>query len=269
HLQGQALYFLARYSDCLTLLRLDDSRELLMHAEALRALGRLQELHELLPTLKEVLGNDAPEVLLIEAREDLRSKNYEAAIVRFRHVLQRQPLETEALFGLGQALGRMGKKEQALSVLEHHRQLLPLLDALDFAQRGVQLAPRRASNLAHLGDAWSALVLHDPGANTQARQAYVEAQRFASAKEMVPILLRWARHVASMEGDLSAACQILRNALKSSADPRLRVRLADYLSDMGKQDEALEQLKLVLRQRPGDSAVLERIRQLGQEQEGK
>ncbi len=52
---------------------------------------------------------------------------------------------------------------------------------------------------------------------------------------------------------------MLEEARKRQDDPRLRVRLADYLTELERFDEALLELQAVLQTRPNDQAVLQRI----------
>ena len=261
-LRGRALYFLTRYEEALEHLRLDDRGELLMRAEALRALGRLDEVQRLLPRLREVLGGEHAQVRLIEARGLIRKGEVEDALQILRAVLRAHPLEAEALFVLGRALMRQGQREEGLRLLERHRALTPLLDELDFARRGVALAPRGASNLAALGEAWRALMPYDPTAAEEAGRAYADALRFAGPAELTPVALRAARFRREDLGDTAAAIELLEGAITRAEDVRLRVRVADYLAQTGERSRALGHLRKALELRPGDRAILERIAKL-------
>jgi len=258
-LRGRALYFLTDYEACLEHLRFDDRQELLMRAEALRALGRFDELDALQPRLREVLGADDPAVRLIEAQAALRRGEDEVALPILREVLAREPLEPAALFGLGRALVRLGQREEGLEVLERHRRILPLLDALDFARRGVALAPRSASNQVALGEALVALVPEDHRLLAEARAAHERAWRDATRPEVVPVALRCARFRWETTGEREPALALLAEAIERQDDPRLRVRRADYLTALGRAAEALVELEAAARARPTDAAIQRRI----------
>ncbi len=262
-LRGRALYFLTRYAEALDFLGDEDPDELLMRAEALRALGRLEEVDALLPRLRAVLGPERVEVRLLEARGLLRRGQSERALELLRGVLREAPLEAEALFTLGRALVRAGKREEGLKLLERHRELVPLLDRLDFARRGVALSPRGGANQAALGDAWLALLPHDRvRATAEARAAYTRALQLAGETELVPIALRAARFRRDAAGDAPGAIELLEDVLERREDVRLRVRVSDYLAQAGRPAEALVHLRRALELRPQDRSIEQRIERL-------
>jgi tetratricopeptide (TPR) repeat protein len=261
-LRGRALYFLTRYEESLVHLGEVDPEELLMRAEALRALGRLAQVEQLLPSLRAVLGKDNPQVRLIEARGALRRGEFDHAIRLLRPVLRTQPLESEALFALGRALVRKGERDEGLRLLQQHRALVPLLDALDFARRGVALSPRRAPNLAALGDAWRELVVFDAAAAEHARKAYADALSHAAPEELAPVALRAARFRRDTMADITSAIALLEETITRNGDVRLLVRAADYLTQTGETARALSYLRKAIKQRPKDRAIHERIERL-------
>ena len=262
-LRGRALYFLTRYGEALDFLGEKDPDELLMRAEALRALGRLEEVDALLPRLREVLGPERVEVRLLEARGLLRRGESEPALELLRGVLRDDPLQAEALFTLGRALLRAGARKEGLLLLQRHRELVPLLDRLDFARRGVALSPRGGANQAALGDAWLALVPHHSvRATAEAGAAYTRAFQLAGETELAPIALRAARFHHDAEGDLPGAIELLEEALQRVEDVRLRVRVSDYLSQAGRPAQALVHLRRARELRPRDEAIEQRIKRL-------
>lgn len=261
-LRGRALYMLARYEEALSFLDARDPEELRLRAECLRALGRLAEMEALIPAAEQLLGPRHAFVWLLRARAAERAGESREAARCFRAVLALAPLEAEARHGLGRALVRAGEREEGLRVLAEHRALLPLLDALDFAQRGVDLAPRKAGNQAALGDAWRALLPFDAAARAQARAAYERALELAAREELAPVALRAARWRHEDEGDLEGALALLERAFERCADARLLVRSADLLAGSGRRAEALQRLRAAAELRPQDAAVRARIEQL-------
>ena len=262
---GRALYFLTRYEEALEYLDADDPELILLRVESLRALGRLAQADALLPRVAEHFGAEDPRYRLLVGRKLLREGESSAAVLEFRAVLSVQPLEAEALFGLGRALIKSGEREPGLAALERHRALTPLLDALDFARRGVALAPRSAPNQAALGDAWKDLVEFSPRASGAARLAYQRALTLAAGEDLVPIALRAGRFRAEVEADLRGAAELLEGVLERREDVRLRVRAADYRAGAGEPERARAHLEAALEARPGDRAILERLDRLRQE----
>ncbi|MCH2105826.1 MAG: tetratricopeptide repeat protein [Planctomycetes bacterium] len=255
--RGRALYFLGRYEEALALLDEGDGEAVLMRVEALRALGR--DWGEWIEPAAELLGEGDRRVALLRARALLEGGDHAAAVEAFEGALKRAPLEAEALFGLGRALVLSGERTRGLEVLERHRALTPLLDALDFAERGLDLAPLHGPNHAALGDAWRELVPFDGGSYARAEAAYQAALSRMKGKARVPVHLRRARLIADHGDGLMAAAFSLDAALKEGEDPQLLVRAADYFSEAGDAGLALLRLERALALRPGDRAIRERI----------
>lgn len=261
-LRGRALYFLARYEECLQYLGEKNPDELRLRVEALKYLGRWDRVLALLPRMRDVFGAQSMEVLLVEARDHQTRREYEAAAQKFLAVRSAHPLEPEALFGLGQCFIRLGRRDEARALLEAHRRLTPLLDALEFAQRGVDIAPSSAPNQASVAEAWQALIEFDPRAAERAQASYEQATRLAKAREHTPIALRFARFHWEFTAKREAALEVLAQALRKVPDPRLHVRRSDYLVQLDRKQEALAQLKQALALRPGDPAIGQRIARL-------
>jgi tetratricopeptide (TPR) repeat protein len=258
-LRGRALYFLTRYEESLLHLRVEHPEEILMRVEALRALGRLSEQDKLLPKLRETFGINSPQVLIVEARSFQRNKQYAEAVEKYASVRKHDPLHAEALFGQGQCLLRLKQRDQAMVYLEAHRRMLPLLDKLDFAQRGVGIAPRSASNHAALAQAWQALIQMDPSVQEKAAQAFERAAQLASVENCAPIALRHGRFHLEVRKDVDAATRVLTAAYAKCKDVRLLVRNADYHEAAGQFEQALQALGTAAKLRPGDMAIQQRI----------
>lgn len=260
--RARARYFLADYEAALPDLDPSDPSLILLRVESLRALGRLGEADALLPRVAALFGEADPRHALLVGRKLLREGELEAAAARFRAVLEVAPLEAEALFGLGRALVRAGQREEGLRILERHRELIPRLDALDFARRGLALAPRSAANQAALAEAWAGLREFDAGAEARCRAAFERALALASPDERSPVALRAARFEAEACGDLRAALQRLEAAMRVHDDVRLRVRAGDYRARLGELGAARAEYRAALELRPGDRAIEERLREL-------
>lgn len=262
-LRGRALYFLTRYAQALPLLPTDDTETLPLHLESLRALGRFDAIDALIPRAVDLLGAHDTRVLLLRARRHVRTDELAEAAQVFRRAVQTDPLEPEALFGLGRTLVRLGQRVEGLELLERHRALMPLLDAVDAAQRAVQLAPLHAPHHAALGDALRPLLAFAPDGDSRVTDAYSQAARLANGRdEVVAVALRHARHVEEDLDDRERALRVLEEALKRFDDARLHVRAADVQVRRGLRDEALEHLRAALELRPTDRAIRERIEAL-------
>jgi len=253
-LRGEALFRLGRYEEAVAKLDASDSWQALMRVEALWALARFEQADAALEEAARVVGEEDPRVLSLQGRRLARLERHAEAAQAFRGALEKDPLLPEALFGLGQALLRSGEREAGLAALERHRALLPLLDALDFARRGVDLAPAHAPNLAALGDAERAL-----GRLDQAEAAYREAARLAEPEQLAPIALRHARLLEEDRGDPERALVLLDEAGERSGDPRPWVRAGDLLTRLGRHLEALQRYLRAQVLRPGDPEIERRI----------
>ena len=255
--RGRALYFLGRYEEALELLDDEDGEAVLMRVESLRALGR--DWAAWVEPAAKLLGARDHRVELLRARALLEEGEHAPAARAFSRVLDRAPLEAEALFGLGRARLLSGDRARGLEALERHRALTPLLDALDFAERGLDLAPAHGPNHAALGDAWRELVPFDRGCYARAEGGYQAALSRMKGKARVPVHLRRARLIADHGDGVVAAAYALDAALKDGEDPQLLVRAADYFAEGGDAGLALLRLERALALRPGDRAIRERI----------
>ncbi len=253
---GPALYVLARYDEALPLLDRDDPLDILMMLDSLTALGRLDEAEALLDHAARVRGVDDAAVLVQRGQAHARRGDHAAAVTFFERALSAAPLDAAALYGLGTALVRAGRRDEGLRRLEEHRALAPKLDALDFAQRGVDLDPTHAANFGALGDAERALARLD-----RAVAAYRRGLELADgARDGVPITLRWARLLTEDAHDVDAAVALLDNAWGQYRDVRLPVRAGDVLADSGRIVEALARYDTALAAAPEQPAILERRR---------
>jgi tetratricopeptide (TPR) repeat protein len=258
-LRGRAHYFLGEYEEALVLLDESDAEASLMRVESLRALGR--DWGGALESAALLLGKEDRRVITLGGALALERGEHAKAITSFERAMKLAPLDAEALFGLGRALIESDERERGLELLKRHRELTPLLDALDFAERGLDLAPAHAPNHAALGDAWRSLVPSDPSAYERSERAYVMALSLMAVSEKVPVHLRRARLIHEHGAGALAAAKILSVALEEVEDARLFVRAADYYMEAGVSAEAVSLLERALKLRPRDSAILSRLQQ--------
>ena len=256
--RGPALFFLARYEPALEHLDRTDGHQALMVVDALEALGRLAERDRAIEGVCEVLGEEVAVTWILRGRRAASAGEHGRAADDYRAALELDPISAEALFGLGTALVRSGERDEGRRVLEEHRRVLPLLDELEFAERGLQLDPAHAPNQAAVGDVHRAL-----GQVAEAEAYYRRAQELASDDELVPIVLRYARLEVEDKHDLAAAVRRLDEAVARVRDVRLLVRKGDLLAAHGRREDARAAYDRALDVRPGDPRILERIARLG------
>jgi tetratricopeptide (TPR) repeat protein len=252
--RGTALFRLGKFEQALACLARDDADQVLMRIDALESLGRTSESDELIPQLAKLLGESDPRVTTQRGRSLSRAGKYEEAAAQFRLSLARDACDAAAMFGLGTALVRSGKRDEGLAVLAEHRRITPLLDQLDFAQRSVDLAPAHAGNHASVGDAQRAL-----GRIELAETEYRMAEKLASAADLAPIALRHARLVAEDRKDPGSAVKLLDETAARAPDARLFVRAGDLLSAAGDFDGALTRYESAARLRPDDAEIQRRV----------
>lgn len=270
-LRGRALYLLGRYEEALEFLSDESGDTVLFRHEALVSLARFEEADRALERATEILGAGHTEVRVRRAQTLARKGATQSAVEEFRTALAEAPTSAPALYGLGRALITLGEREDGLTLLERHRVLLPLLDAVDFARQNLELDRSHASNHAGLGDALRALGAFDPGQFEEAERAYAEASRLAKPEEIVPVSLRHARFLEEIRQDRGRAAEVLDAALARQADPRLAVRCGDILLRAGRASDALARFEAAWEMRPGDEQVGQRIRDAREqiESEGK
>ena len=147
-----------------------------------------------------------------------------------------------------------GRREEGLARLAEHRVLAQRLDALDFAQRGLDLAPLSAANHALLGDAERGL-----GRSERAQAGYRRGLELAGEAELVPIALRLARLLVEDRDDLEAALDLLETTGQRSSDARPWVRAGDLLQEAGRSMDAVQRYYKARELRPDDAAIEARI----------
>ena len=252
-LRGLALYRAGELAAALAHLDAREPDQALMRIDALEALGRFAESDAELAGARARLKNDA-RLAACEGRRLARERRFADAAAAFRAALARDPFDGEALFGLGRALVQGGEREEGLQALARHRELVPLLDAVDFARRGVDLAPAHAPNWSALGDAERAL-----GRLDRAEEAYRRAAELAREPEhVVANALRHARLLDEDQKDLEGALRVLDDAAKRADDVRLHVRAGDLLWASGDR-RALAAFERALALRPDDVGLWKRI----------
>ncbi len=253
-LRAEALYHLGEYARAVELLSERDPLQVLWKVDALEALSRFADSDAALARARALVGEDDPRVLGAEGRRLARGGRFEEAAARFRAAVARDPVDGEALFGLGRALVQAGRREEGLAVLQRHRDLVPLLDAFEFARRGVDLAPAHGPNWTALADAERGL-----GRLDRAEQAYRRAAELCSGEDRVPNALRWARLMAQDRGDVQAAVDLLLRTAAATRDVRLHVRAGDLLLSARRAGEAAAQYERALALRPDDAEIQERL----------
>jgi len=253
-LRGRALHQLYRYEEALPYLRAGDPFEGLLRVDALLALGRHEQADAELLALATVRGEDDQQVLSLSGRRLAEQGRHAEAVPLFRAALERDPLDRQALFGLGQSLLRSGQAQEGQAVLQRHRELLPLLDQRDFALQSLNLDPRQADGHAALGDVERQLGLLD-----SAEQRYRRALELADGRDLVPIALRLARLLAEDRDDPDAAVALLDQVAARVIDPRLAVRAGDVLLAAGRPEPARQRFSQAAERWPEDAAIRERL----------
>lgn len=253
-LRGEALYRLSEYARAVEHLSDSDPGQILMRIDAFEALGRFAESDEALEKSRALFGKEDPRLLACDGRRLARLKRWPEAILAFRAAVEKDPLDSESLFGLGRALVQGGQREEGLEALARHREITPLLDQQDFARRGIDLAPRHAPNWTALGDAERSL-----GRLDRAEEAYRAAASFATPAELVPNALRHSRMLAEDRKNVAAAIDMLAQAVERAPDARLWVRIGDLKRDDGRKEESIRAYSKALELRPGDAEVQKRL----------
>lgn len=253
-LRGAALFKLGRHAEALEELPGDDVASLRLRIDAAEALGRFAESDRALESWLARVGPEHPDAARLRGLREAREGRHERAAAEFELALKRDPCDAAALFGLGQALKRLGQTPRALEVLAEHRRITPLLDQLEFAERAVDLDPNHGSNWAAVGDAQRAL-----GRIELARAAYVRAAELAKSEEVAPIALRHARLEVEDARDAAAALAVLDAAGARANDARLWVRAGDLVLERGERARARGYFERALALRPDDAQILKRL----------
>jgi tetratricopeptide (TPR) repeat protein len=254
--RAEALYRMGEYERAVPLLDEQDPLSILWKVDALEALSRFEDSDAVLARVAAGSGLAADDARFLGARgrSAARRGDFAGAAALFRAALEADPFDGEAWFGLGRALVQGGDRAEGLRVLERHRRLVPLLDAVDFAQRGLDLAPAHAPNWTALGDAERALERFD-----RADAAYRRAEELAQGDQIVPNALRWSRLLVEGRGDVQAAVDVLARAAQRASDARLHVRAGDILLDARRASEAVAEFEAARALRPQDPEIARRL----------
>lgn len=254
--RGEALYRLAAYERAVPLLDERDPLAALWKIDALEALGRHDESDAVLDRARAagVLAPDDPRAACAEARRAARRGDLAAAERAYRVALAADACDAEALHGLGRLLVQAGRRAEGLEILAAHRRLRPLIDAVEFARQGLDLAPAHAPNWTALGDAERALPRLE-----RAEAAYRRAAELARGGEVAANALRWARLLAEDRGDVQAAVDLLVRSAAREPDARLLVRAGDLLLAARRAPEAVRRYEEAQRLRPADAQIAERL----------
>lgn len=257
--RGKALYLLGRYEEALEFLKSDSRESILFRHESLWVLARFEEAAKALEQAAKLLGVDHVEVRVRRGQAFAQDEEFEKAASEFRYALERDPLSAAALYGLGRALIVQDKLAEGMALLEQHRVLTPLLDAVDFARMNLELDLSHAPNHAALGDALRALIELNPQLIEEARGAYATAAQLAEGLAVVPIALRHARFLEEHLKDPAQAVAVLEAAYTRRSSARLLVRAGDIWMRASRAREALSQYQRAQALRPQDGAITSRI----------
>lgn len=254
-LRGEALFALDRLDEALAFLDPERRDHARYRIESLESLGRLEALERELSAAEKRYGPEQADFLVARGQLALRAGDPAKARGAFERALALDDLELRALFGLGTALVRTGKRERGLELLQKHRALLPLLDRVHFARESLALAPNHAPNHAALAEAW-----RDLGRLDAAEASFRDALAWVTPKEAVPVGLRWARFLEEQRESPRAAVSHLDMLFKNVPnDPRLPVRAGDILARLGDHPEAAKRFRAALELRPGDAQIEARL----------
>ncbi len=258
HIAAEALFYLDRFEEALPLLDPRDPTQALARVTALEVLGHSDEAIAALDKMADLAGADPQGMSLARGRLHAAAGRHEDAAIAFQSALEKEPNSPGALFGLGQAWVRTGRREQGLELLKQHRELSPLLDQLDFALRALDMAPTHAPHHALVGDAQRAM-----GQLTSARESYQAAMGMATPEQLPMIALRLARMLEEDLNRWDEALATLQQASqrldRDSPDIRLQVRAGDILVRANLPARAVEHYRQALKQRPEDAAVQQRL----------
>lgn len=257
--RGTALYRLGRPAEALGELGRKSAAELAMRVEANELLQRFEEAERELAELARRTEGKSASVEAMLGRSAVRRGDAAAGERHFRRSLELDPVEPGALFGLGMLLRSGERKAEGLALLQKHRAVTPLLDQLEFAQRGVDLGPMHAANHAAVGDAQRAL-----GRIDAALEAYRTADRLATGDALVPVALRHARLLAEDRKDVESAVRVLESAFERCGNAKLLVRAGDLLADAGDRAAARERWTRALALRPQDAEIQARLEGAGE-----
>ena len=259
--RGTALYRLGRPAEALGELGRGSAAELAMRVDALEMLQRFEEADRELAELARVTEGQSASVEAMLGRSAVRRGDTAAGERHFRRALELDPVEPGALHGLGLLLRSGDRRPEGLALLKRHREVTPLLDQLEFAQRGVDLGPTHAANHAAVGDAQRAL-----GRVDAALEAYRTADRLASGDALVPVALRHARLLAEDRKDVASAVRVLESAFERCQSAKLLVRAGDVLAESGDKAGARERWTRALVLRPQDAEIRSRLEAAGGKQ---
>lgn len=261
-LRGELYYRSHRYEPALRRLDPADAEHALWIVDALEALERFDEADAALDRATALRGAGDARVQSQRGRAFARDGRWKEALPCFETAHKADPIDAEALFGLGQALVRSGDEKRGLELLEQHQRLLPLLDRLQFAQQSLALEPLSAPNHAAIGDVERELARTDTSRRERAAAAYERALELALPAQVVPIALRAARCYDEDFRDVDRAVALLVTCEARVPDARLPVRAGDLLAKAARRDDALAAYRRGLALRPNDAQIQARIAKL-------
>lgn len=259
-LRGRLLFRLDRFADALGHLPLDRGDLVALRCDAALALGNFAGADEELERLEALWGAEHLEVARRDGERLLRSGSPGDALARFDAALVQDSTDPGALFGRGRSLLALDRREEGLATLAEHRRILPLRDALDFAERSLALAPNHGPNHAQLAEAQAAL-----GRLPAATASYERALARCAPEDLIAIALRAARHAEERLADPAAALELLDAAHARLPDVRFLVRAGDIARRAGSFALAAQRYEGALELRPGDPQIEARLEAARQE----
>ena len=118
HITAEALFYLDRFEEALPLLDSSDPTQALARVTAFEVLGYSDEATAALDEMVDLAGVDLLGMSLARGRLHAAAGRHEDAAFAYQSVLDKQPNDPGALFGLGQAWVRTGRREQGLELLK-------------------------------------------------------------------------------------------------------------------------------------------------------
>ncbi|HHS50717.1 MAG TPA: tetratricopeptide repeat protein [candidate division Zixibacteria bacterium] len=174
-------------------------------------------------------------VVFYEAVIYSRSKDYETAVLRYSTALELEPENPRAMFGLGDALERMGERDSAIAIFRVIAELLPgdaltanylgylLVEEgieLDFADSLISLAIKQEPENAAFIDSYGWL-LYKRGEFERALEKLLLAEKLSDPND--PVILEHIGVVLEETGDLVGAKDYYKRALE--LDPEMETSI--------------------------------------------
>lgn len=241
----------------------DDGESRMTIADRLRSARPLMAL-ALSAILLGACGSDKPEALIASARQFIAGRDYQAAWIQLKNVVEKQPENGEAHYLMGLALNGYGDFRSAEGALRRALErgqspalVHPLLAGAILGQRDFQRVIReygdsklddraaQAQVEAIIGEALLAL-----GRRGEAAQAFAAALASAPANSRARVGMA---RIRAMEGDTAEAEKLVDAVLSTTGEDGAALGLkADLLLARGRRDEAVGILTRLVELSPRD-----------------